>query len=244
MRRVALVTGASGGIGSAVAKALAADGLAVACAYLSNEAGAKESVEAIVGSGGEAQAFAVDVSVEEQVREAFRAVESWAGPPLVLVNNAGVSVDGLAVRYPVEDFERTLSVNLIGAFLCSREALRPMLKARWGRIVNVSSAVGLRGNPGQTAYAASKAGLIGLTRSLAREVGRKGIVVNAVCPGFVDTDMTEELSDDARAQLLEATPAGRVGRPEEVAAVVRLLASDDGSYVNGAVIPVDGGLTA
>jgi 3-oxoacyl-[acyl-carrier protein] reductase len=227
-----------------MAKGLAADGLAVACAYRSNETGAKETVEAILASGGEAQAFAVDVSVEEQVREVFRGVEAWAGPPLVLVNNAGVSVDGLAVRYPTEELERTLSVNLVGAFLCSREALRPMLRAWWGRIVNVSSSVGLKGNPGQTAYSASKAGLIGLTRSLAREVGRKGIAVNAVCPGLIDTDMTAELPDEARARLVEATPAGRTGRPEEVAAVVRLLASDDGSYVNGAVIPVDGGLTA
>jgi 3-oxoacyl-[acyl-carrier protein] reductase len=243
MKRVAVVTGASGGIGRAVAIALAENG-PVACGYRSNESGAKETVESIVASGGEAQAFAVDVSVEHDVREVFRAVEQWAGPPLVLVNNAGVSLDGLLIRYSSDDLERTLTVNLVGAFLCSREGLRPMLKARWGRIVNLSSSVGLKGNAGQTAYAASKAGLIGLTRSLAREVGRKGIAVNAVCPGLIDTDMTAELPDDSRARLVEATPAGRSGRPQEVAAVVRLLASDDGSYVNGAVIPVDGGLTA
>ena len=243
MNRVALVTGASRGIGRAVAEALAANG-PVACGYRSDETGAKETVESIVASGGEAQAFALDVSIEHDVREVFRSVEQWAGPPLVLVNNAGVSLDGLLIRYSSEDLERTLTVNLVGAFLCSREALRPMLKARWGRIVNISSSVGLRGNPGQTAYSASKAGLIGLTRSLAREVGRKGIAVNAVCPGLIDTDMTADLSGENRAQLLEATPAGRAGRPEEVAAVVRLLASDDGSYVNGAVVPVDGGLTA
>ena len=244
MRRVALVTGASGGIGGAVARAIAADGLAVACGYRSNETGAKETVESIVASGGEAQTFRIDVSAEQDVREGFEAVRSWAGAPLVLVNNAGVSVDGLAVRYPAADLERTLSVNLAGAFLCSKEALRPMLRARWGRIVNVASVAGMAGNPGQAAYCASKAGLIGLTRALAREVGARGISVNAVCPGLIETAMTATLPDDALARLVEGTPAGRPGRPEEVAAVVRLLVSEDGSYVNGAVIPVDGGLTA
>jgi 3-oxoacyl-[acyl-carrier protein] reductase len=244
MTRVAVVTGASRGIGRAVAESLGADGLAVACAYRSDEVGAKETVERVIDAGGDALAFRVDVSVEQDVRDLFGQVQEWKEAPLILVNNAGVSVDGLAIRYSAEDLATTLSVNLVGAFLCAREALRPMLRARWGRIVNVSSAAGLIGNPGQAAYSASKAGVIGLTRSLAREVGGRGITVNAVCPGLIKTDMAAAMQEESRTRLVDATPAGRMGRPEEVAAFVRFLASDDGSYVNGAVVPVDGGLTA
>jgi 3-oxoacyl-[acyl-carrier protein] reductase len=148
------------------------------------------------------------------------------------------------VRYPTEDWKRTLDANLSGAFHCARRALRPMLRARWGRIVNVSSAVALRGNPGQTAYAASKAGLVGMTRSLAREVGGRGITINSVCPGVIETEMTSQLPEAARERLIAETPAARAGDPSEVAAVIRFLASEEAAYVNGAVIPVDGGLTA
>jgi 3-oxoacyl-[acyl-carrier protein] reductase len=241
---VALVTGASKGIGRAIAESLAADGIRVACGYNTDETGAKETVERVLEAGGDASAFRVDVTEEEQVREVFAAVTDWAEAPLVLVNNAGISIDGLALRYDSADLAKTLSVNLVGAFLCARESLRPMVRARWGRIVNVSSVAGLIGNSGQAAYSASKAGVIGMTRSLAREVGHRGVTVNAVCPGLVETDMAGAMPEEARERLVSMTPAGRIGRPEEVAALVRLLVSEEGAYVNGAVIPVDGGLTA
>lgn len=243
--KVALVTGGSSGIGRACAEALAEAGLAVAVGFRSNELGAKEAVAAIEKSGGKAEAVRIDVTSDEDVAESFDRVERSLGEVAVLVNAAGISIDGLAVRYSTEDWERTLDANLSGAFRCARRAMRPMLKAHWGRIVNVSSVVGgLRGNPGQAAYAASKAGLVGMTRSLAREIGGRGITVNAVAPGVIETEMTTELPEQARQQLIAETPAGRSGVPAEVAAVVRFLASDEASYVNGAVIPVDGGLTA
>lgn len=242
--RVALVTGASRGIGRAAALTLAGDGLAVACNYRGDDAGAKETVKAVEDAGGVATVFRADVSDEAQVHEMFREIREWAGKPLVLVNNAGVLRDGLTVKYPLAEFERVLRTNLTGAFLCAREALPAMLKARWGRIVNVSSAAGLRGNPGQAAYSASKAGVIGLTQSLAKEYGSRGITANAVCPGFVETAMTEDFIDKQRDRIVEQVPSGRIGTPEEVAGVIRFLASEEASYVNGAVIAVDGGLTA
>lgn len=242
--KVALVTGGSGGIGRACAEALAGAGLAVAVGYRSNELGAKEAVAAIESAGGRAEAVRIDVADEAEVEEAFDRIEQSLGTLAVLVNSAGVSIDGLAVRYSTEDWQRTLEANLTGAFRCARRALRPMLRARWGRIVNVASAVALRGNAGQAAYAASKSGLVGLTRSLAREVGGRGITVNAVCPGVIETDMTSELPEAARGRLISETPAGRAGLPAEVSVVVRFLASEEASYVNGAVVPVDGGLTA
>jgi 3-oxoacyl-[acyl-carrier protein] reductase len=155
-----------------------------------------------------------------------------------------MSRDGLLLKYPMDVYERTMATNLRGAFLCSQSALRGMLRAKWGRIVNMSSAVALRGNAGQTVYAATKAGLVGLTRSLAREVGAKGITVNALCPGLLDTDMTSHLTEPARAYYLDQTPVGRAAHMEEVASVVRFLMSVEASYVNGVVLPVDGGLTA
>lgn len=244
MSRVALVTGASGAIGRAAAAALARDGHSVACAFRSGDAAAKETVRLVEEAGGTAEAFAVDVAEEASVEELFRAVEAWAGPPLVLVAGAGVNRDGLAVRYPLSEFERALAVNLTGAFLCVRAALPAMLRARWGRIVTVSSVAGVRGNAGQVAYSASKSGVIGLTRTVAREYAGRGITANAVCPGFVESDMTAPLGDKARQRLLEEIPAGRIGTPEDAAAAIRFLASDEASYVNGAVLTVDGALTA
>jgi 3-oxoacyl-[acyl-carrier protein] reductase len=161
-----------------------------------------------------------------------------------LVNNAGYSRDGLMLKYSMEEFDRTMNTNVRGTYLCSQAALRSMLRARWGRIVNMSSAVALHGNPGQTAYAASKSALIGITRSLAREVGSKGVTVNVICPGLLDTEMTSHLTEQARAYYLDQTPLRRAAHLEEVASVVRFLMSDDASYVNGVTIPVDGGLTA
>jgi 3-oxoacyl-[acyl-carrier protein] reductase len=242
--RVALVTGASRGIGRACAVALAEGGWTVAVGYRSGEDEAAETLAEVEAAGGKGATVHIDVTDETSVAEAFTEIVSSLGPVTGLVNNAGVSRDGLALRYPTEDWDRTLHTNLRGAFLCSRAALREMLKARWGRIVNQSSAVAFRGNPGQAAYAASKAGVVGLTRSLAHEVGSRGITVNAICPGFVETDMTGASTERALRALVDATPLGRPGTAAEVAAVVRFLLSEEASYVNGAIIAVDGGLTA
>jgi 3-oxoacyl-[acyl-carrier protein] reductase len=243
-RTIALVTGASRGIGSATSLALARAGFAVAVGYRSDQEGAEHTVAKARADGGHAIALPVDVRDEASIEKAYRSIESDLGPVRVLVNNAGFTKDGLAVKYSTETWEATIGTNLTGAFLCSRRALPAMLRARWGRIVNVASAAALRGNAGQSAYSASKTGLVGLTRSLAREVGARGITANAVCPGFVHTRMTEPQSEEIRQRYIDMTPAGRFGTPEEVASVIAFLAGPEAAYVNGAVISVDGGLTA
>lgn len=241
---VALVTGASKGLGRAAAVALAGDGRAVACAYGTDDAGAKETVRLIEEAGGIAAAFGANVADAEAVGTMVQAVTDELGPPVVLVANAGMNKDGLAVRYDLEDWDRMLAVNLTGAFTCIRAVLPHMMKARWGRIVAVSSAIALRGNAGQSVYGASKSGLVGMTRSLAKEYAARGITVNVLCPGFVETEMTSGLPEKARRALDAGIPAGRVGTAQEIAAAIRFLASDEASYVNGAVLAVDGGLTA
>jgi 3-oxoacyl-[acyl-carrier protein] reductase len=242
--KVAVVTGGSRGIGRACAEALAGAGWKVAVGYRTSDTDAKETLGAIETAGGIGLAVRLDTLDEVSVAEAFREVSEALGPVTGLVNNAGYSRDGLLLKYSIEEYDRTMNTNVRGSFLCSQAALRTMLRARWGRIVNMSSAVALHGNAGQTAYAASKSAVIGITRSLAREVGAKGITVNAICPGLLDTDMTSHLTEEARALFIEQTPLGRAADPREVAAVVRFLMSDEASYVSGAVIAVDGGLTA
>jgi 3-oxoacyl-[acyl-carrier protein] reductase len=242
--KVAVVTGGSRGIGRACAEALTRGGWSVAIGYRTSESDAKETINALEQLGRPGLAVSMDVTDEPSVTEAFRRVGDELGPVTGLINNAGLSRDGLLLKYPMDIYEQTMATNLRGAFLSCRAAMRGMLRARWGRIVNMSSAVALHGNAGQTVYAATKSGLVGLTKSLAREVGPKGITVNTVCPGLLDTEMTSHLTDQARAYYLDQTPLGRPAHLEEVANVVRFLMSEEASYVNGAVIAVDGGLTA
>ncbi|HEX2296024.1 MAG TPA: 3-oxoacyl-ACP reductase FabG [Actinomycetota bacterium] len=243
MRRTAVVTGASRGIGRAIAVALAPDH-AVAVNYRAGADEAKETLRLVEAAGGEGIAVSGDVRDPDAVDALFAEVERELGPVGVLVNNAGVRADALAPRLSDDEWRRVVDTNLYGTFACTRRALRPMLRAGWGRVVNVASVAALAGNPGQTSYCAAKAGVVGMTRALAREVGRKGITVNAVAPGLVDTDLVAGLTAERREALLSSVPAGRTGEPEEVAAVVAFLCSDPAAYVNGSILTVDGGMTA
>jgi 3-oxoacyl-[acyl-carrier protein] reductase len=235
----ALVTGASKGIGAAIAQALAADGWLVAVNYRSDEDGAKATVKAIEEAGGKAAAFHADVT-NGAPDDLFNQVEDELGPVIALVNNAGVTADGLAIQLDDDAWDRVIGTNLTAAFRLTRRAMRPMIKARYGRIINVASVVGPRANAGQSNYAAAKAGLIGMTKTVAAEVARRGVTVNAVAPGFIETDMTKDIPD----AVIEAIPARRVGEPDDVAAAVRFLASDDAGYVTGTTLFVDGGMSA
>jgi 3-oxoacyl-[acyl-carrier protein] reductase len=239
--KVALVTGASRGIGAAIARGLAADGWRVGVNYRSDRSGAEAVVSEIERAGGQAVALAADVADRGAPDELFGALEAhFDAPVLALVNNAGISRDDLTPSLGDEEWDDVLQTNLSAAFRLMRRALRPMLRARSGRIVNVSSVAALRANPGQANYSAAKAGLIALTKTSAVEVARRGVTVNAVAPGLIDTEFIGGASKD----LLDAIPARRMGTPEEVAACVRFLTSDEASYVTGAVLTVDGGLAA
>ena len=236
----ALVTGASKGIGAAIARALAADGWNVGVNYRSDEQGAKDTVKAIEDAGGKALAVHADIT-DGDPKALISEVEKGLGPVLALVNNAGVTRDGLALQLSDEDWDTVIATNLSPAFRLTRDALRGMIKARYGRVVNITSVVGTKANVGQSNYAAAKAGLIGMTKTIAAEVARRGVTVNAVAPGFIDTGMTAELPTDEIAKVI---PARRLGTPEDVAAAVRYLASEDAGYVTGTTLYVDGGISA
>jgi 3-oxoacyl-[acyl-carrier protein] reductase len=240
--RVALVTGSSRGIGEAIALRLAQEGAKVAVNYHTGEEAAARVVEAIAASGGDAVSIGADVSREDQVNTLVkRVLEHWQKLD-ILVNNAGITRDRLLLRMSSQDWDEVLNVNLRGAYMCTRAALPHMVRRRHGRIVNVSSVVGLSGNPGQANYAASKAGLIGLTKAVAREVASRNITVNAVAPGYIVTDMVQNLPEEVQKSVLEHIPLARFGAPEDVAEAVAFLCSEGAGYITGQVIGIDGGL--
>jgi 3-oxoacyl-[acyl-carrier protein] reductase len=241
--RVAVVTGGGRGIGRAVAVRFAEEGANVTISYRSNDASAEEVAEEVRAAGAQCEIFKGDVSSPEDVDALFRGVRDSFGQVDILVNNAGLTRDNLMMRMKESEFDEVLSTNLKGTYLCTRAALRPMIRARWGRIVNVSSVVGLVGNAGQANYAASKAGIIGFTKSVAREVAQRGITANVVAPGYVETELTRSLPDDVKDQIKGQVPAGRFGEAEEVAEVVAFLAGEGAGYVTGQTVAVDGGMT-
>ena len=241
--RIALVTGASRGIGRETALELARRGCSVAVNYSRSEKAAEETVSEIEAMGRRAIAVKADVSSAAEVKEMFAAVASKLGPVEILVCNAGITRDNLLMRMKEDEWNDVISADLSSLFYCAKEALRPMLKARWGRIIAISSVTGLVGNPGQCNYAAAKAGMTGFIKSLAKEVGSRGITANAVAPGYIDTDMTSELPSEIREAMLKNIPSGRTGTPADVAKAVAFIASDDSEYIQGQVIAVDGGMT-
>jgi 3-oxoacyl-[acyl-carrier protein] reductase len=240
-QRVAFVTGASQGIGRTCALRLAKDGVAVALAARSEEK-LKELVTEITAAGGKASAFTLDVAEEEQVKPAIKAAIAQFGKIDILVNNAGITRDQLVMRMKRADWDAVLQTNLTSAYLCIQNVIPCMLKQRWGRIINISSVFGQMGQAGQANYAASKAGLIGLTMAIAREVGSRNITCNAIAPGFIETAMTAVLSEELKQSAVKQIPLGRVGTPEDVASAVAFLASDEASYITGHVLNVNGGM--
>ena len=239
---MALVTGGGRGIGRAIAVRLAEGGAKVAIAYRANDVAAEETAELVRGVGAGGELFKGDVASPEDVEALVKGVGEAFGPVEILVNNAGTTRDNIMLRMKDAEFEEVMRTNLKGTYLCTRAVLRRMVRARWGRIVNISSVVGLLGNAGQANYAASKAGIIGFTKSVAREVAGRGITVNAVAPGYVETELTRSLSKIIKGQIMGQVPMGRFGKPQEIAEVVAFLAGDGAGYVTGQTISVDGGM--
>ncbi len=240
--RVALVTGGGRGIGRAIAEGLAKCGATVVVNYRGNSAAAEETVAAITAAGGKASAIQADVSSADDVDRLVKSVLDAHGRLDILVNNAGITRDTLLMRMKEEDFDAVLGTNLRGVFLCSRAVLRPMSKQRGGRIINIASVIGLIGNAGQANYAAAKAGIIGFTKATAREMASRNITVNAIAPGFIETEMTAVLGEETRQAILATIPLGRFGRADEVASLVCFLASDAGAYITGQTFTIDGGM--
>jgi 3-oxoacyl-[acyl-carrier protein] reductase len=240
--KIAIVTGGSRGIGRAASIALAEAGARVLVNYRSNEDAASETLRLLEQAGGQGELLGFDVSDPDSVEAAIKGAVTRHGRIDILVNNAGISIDQLLLRVSVKDLETTWATNVNGAVFCAKACIRPMMKNRWGRIINLSSVVAESGNAGQVVYSASKAALLGVTRTLAREYGSRGITVNAIAPGFIETDMTADLPDAARQAIVDQTPLGRIGSPEEVAAAVVFLASDEASYITGQVVRVNGGM--
>jgi 3-oxoacyl-[acyl-carrier protein] reductase len=241
--RVAVVTGGGRGIGRAIAVRLAGEGAQIAISYRSNDAAAEGAAEEVRGAGVRCELFKGDVAEPDDVKALFGGVTGAFGRVDILVNNAGVTRDNLMMRMKEADFDEVLRTNLKGTYLCTRAAMRPMVRARWGRIVNVSSVVGLVGNAGQANYAASKAGIIGFTKSVARELAQRGITANVVAPGYVETKLTGGLPEGIKNQIRAQVPSGRFGEPEEVAEAVAFLAGEGAGYMTGQTLAVDGGMT-
>ncbi|WP_257350128.1 3-oxoacyl-[acyl-carrier-protein] reductase [Pseudalkalibacillus decolorationis] len=238
----ALVTGASRGIGRAIALELAKQGASVAVNYSGSEEKARKVVEEIQQNGGTAFAIQADVSSSDSVSAMIKEVTTTFGSLDILVNNAGITRDNLLMRMKEEEWDAVINTNLKGVFNCTKAVTRPMMKQRSGRIINIASIVGVSGNPGQANYVAAKAGVIGLTKTTAKELSSRGITVNAVAPGFIETDMTDTLDTNVKDEMLKQIPLARLGRPEDIAAAVKFLASDESGYITGQTLHIDGGM--